>query len=397
MTSILTRPLRLALLAGLAPFALHAQPQGYYTSPALTDDAVIFTAEGDLWRVPIAGGTASRLTTHPGFETNAVVSKDGTTIAFSAQYEGATEVYTMPAAGGAVTRRTYIGMGPRPVAFAPTGELIYATRMKSGLSQTQLVSLNLTDFTSTILPLSEAASASFDDAGNLYFTKPDFQGSHTRRYKGGTARHTWSFPLAKATAGANVEATELTADYTGESYKPLWWNGRVYFMSDRPSPNGQDATSGVTNLWSMTSDGKDLKRHTAHADYEVKSVTLRNGKAVYQCGADLWTLDLATNANARLSIWLGGDMDQTRERWIDKPWDFVTAAHISKDGEKVALTSRGQVFVAPKKFGRFVKAAATPGVRFRDARFMPDGSVLAIADTTGETELWSLPDRKSVV
>ncbi len=375
-------------LTALLTAAASAQPQGYYTAPALTNDSIIFSAEGDLWRVATGGGQATRLTTHPGFETNAVVSLDGATVAFTAQYEGASEVYTMPVAGGSVTRRTYIGNAPRPVAFAPSGELIYATRMKSGLSQTQLVSLNLTDFTGTLLPLNEAASASFDDAGNLYFTKPDFQGSHTRRYKGGTARHTWSFPLAKAKAGADVEATELTADYVGESYKPLWWKGRIYFMSDRPSP---DTTSGVTNIWSMTADGKDLKRHTGHADFEVKGAALRNGKIVYQCGADLWTLDIAGARDTKVSISLAGDLDQTRERWIDKPWDFVTSAHIAKDGEKVAVTARGQVFVAPKKFGRFVQAGAQPGVRFRDARFMEDGSLLAISDTSGEAELWTLP------
>ena len=374
-----------ALLAACAAFAAHAQPQGYYTSPALADDAIVFTAEGDLWRVPASGGVATRLTTHPGLETNAVVSADGTTLAFSAQYEGATEVYTMPATGGSVTRRTFLGFGPRPVAFAPSGELVYATRTKSGNWQTQLVSLNLADFTSSVLPLNEAASASFDDAGNLYFTKPDFQGSHTRRYKGGTARHAWSFPLAAAKngAGANAEATELTADYVGESYKPMWWNGRIYFMSDRDS--------GVTNIWSTTPDGKDPKRHTSHADYEVRGASLRNGKIVYQLGADLWLLDIATGADAKVNISLAGDMDQTRERWIDKPWDFVTAAHVSKDGEQVAITARGQVFVAPRKFGRFVQAASTAGVRFRDARFMPDGSLLAMSDRTGETELWSLP------
>ncbi|MFO0830676.1 MAG: S41 family peptidase [Phycisphaerales bacterium] len=376
--------LALAALAGTAA----AQPRGYYTAPTLAEDAIIFSAEGDLWRVGMNGGPATRLTTHPGLETNAVVSPDNATIAFSAQYEGPQEVYTMPTAGGSVTRRTFSGFNPRPVAFAPSGELLYATRTRSGNWQTQLVSLNLNDFTSTLIPLNEAASASFDTSGNLYFTKPDFQGSHTRRYKGGTARHAWSFPLTAARDGATPEATELTADYAGESVKPMWWNGRIYFMSDRPA---EDAASGVMNIWSSTPDGKDLKRHTGHADYEVRGASLRNGKVVYQLGADLWLLDLANGNDQKLDITLAGDMDQTRERWIDKPWDFVTAAHVSKDGEQVALTSRGQVFVAPRKFGRFVQAAGAPGVRFRDARFMPDGSVLAMSDRTGETELWTLP------
>ena len=37
---------------------------GYFRQPALSNDTLVFTAEGDLWRVPIAGGVAERLTSH---------------------------------------------------------------------------------------------------------------------------------------------------------------------------------------------------------------------------------------------------------------------------------------------------------------------------------------------
>jgi hypothetical protein len=74
------------------PWAFSAQSadlKGYYRYPALGPDRIVFTAEGDLWSVPISGGVASRLTTHPGEETRAVFSGDGKTLAFAATYEGA--------------------------------------------------------------------------------------------------------------------------------------------------------------------------------------------------------------------------------------------------------------------------------------------------------------------
>ncbi|HYX24654.1 MAG TPA: hypothetical protein VFC23_10920, partial [Thermoanaerobaculia bacterium] len=87
----------LILVFLLLPCALRAEETlGYYRFPALHGDTVVFAAEGDLWRVGRQGGTATRLTTHPAEESNPAISPDGRTIAFSAAYEGPTEVYTMP-------------------------------------------------------------------------------------------------------------------------------------------------------------------------------------------------------------------------------------------------------------------------------------------------------------
>ncbi|MBE0558612.1 MAG: PD40 domain-containing protein, partial [Proteobacteria bacterium] len=76
------------------------QRLGYYRSPAIHGSTIVFASEGDLWTVGIDGGIARRLTTHHGIEANASISPDGSTIAFSAQYEGPNEVYTMPITGG---------------------------------------------------------------------------------------------------------------------------------------------------------------------------------------------------------------------------------------------------------------------------------------------------------
>ena len=82
--------------------AADATSLGYYRYPAIHGDTLVFTAEGDLWRVSVNGGVAQRLTTHPAEESRAAIAPDGKTIAFSAAYEGPTEVYTVPIEGGFV-------------------------------------------------------------------------------------------------------------------------------------------------------------------------------------------------------------------------------------------------------------------------------------------------------
>ncbi|RPH56201.1 protease, partial [bacterium] len=138
--------------------------------------------------------------------------------------------------------------------------------------------------------------------------------------------------------------------------------------------------------------GGDLKQHTAHRGWDVTSPDSSEGRIVYQLGADLRIFDATTGADAPLPVRLVSDFDQVREAWIKKPMDFLTAASLSPDGDRVVLTARGQVFVVPAKRGRLVEITRRPGVRYRDARFLPDGkSLVALSDETGEIELWKLP------
>lgn len=373
---------RLLLLTCLAPFvAASAAAQGalgYYRFPALHADTLVFEAEGDLWRVGAQGGLAQRLTTHPGEETRPAISKDGATLAFSASYEGPTEVYTMPLSGGLPLRRSYEGGSALVVGWTPDGKLLYATRRRSTLPNTQLVELDTLTGASSLLPLAQASDGAVEpDTGTLFFTRLPFQGSHTKRYKGGTAQTLWRF------AKGDAEAQPLTADYAGTSKTPLLWQGRVYFVSDR---------DGTLNLWSMRTDGGDVVQHTRHRGWEVQSPSLSEGRIAYQLGADIRVFDTRDGSDRALEIRLASDFDQMRERWVKAPMELVTSLHLSPSGDRVAFTARGQVFVLPAQQGRVVEAARGKSVRYRDARFLPDGSaLLALGDATGEVELARLP------
>ncbi len=81
--------------------------EGYYREPALAGDVLVFVSEGDLWRVSVRGGIAARLTTHANPERGPAISPDGKTVAFVGNYEGTSELYTMPLTGGRPIRRTF--------------------------------------------------------------------------------------------------------------------------------------------------------------------------------------------------------------------------------------------------------------------------------------------------
>src|SRR5262249_9450777 len=133
--------------------------------------------------------------------------------------------------------------------------------------------------TGTLVPLAQAAEGAYDQTGKtLYFTRLPFQGSHTKRYQGGTAQNLWKF-----TTG-DPEAVALTASFKGTSRHPMWWQGRLYFVSDR---------DGTMNLWSMSAQGNDLRQHTRHSGWDVAGPALHAGKVVYQLGADIHLYEIA--------------------------------------------------------------------------------------------------------
>jgi len=127
------------------PFAALTQDEARLLRfPAIHGDQVVFTYAGDLYTVAKSGGMARKLTNHDGFEMFARFSPDGRQIAFTAQYDGNTEVYVMPAAGGIPVRLTYTAtlgrddvsdrMGPNNMvmAWTPDGKyIVYRSRKQS--------------------------------------------------------------------------------------------------------------------------------------------------------------------------------------------------------------------------------------------------------------------------
>jgi tricorn protease len=366
-----------AFISGYGLFAAEQSERGYFRYPAVHEETIVFTAEGDLWRGSIQGGVAQRLTTHPATESYAAISPDGKLVAFTAEYEGPAEVYTMPIEGGVPTRVTFEGTRAVVTGWTQDGKVLFSTQRHSTLPNAQLVAVDLKTGARTVLPLAQASDGAFaPDGKTFFFTRLPFQGSSTKRYRGGTAQSLWRF------AEGDEEARAMVSEYPGTSRNPMWWGDRVYFLCDE---------SGVMNVWSMSPDGSDRKQLTRHTEWDIKNASLSNGQIVYSQGADLRVYYIASGQDRALRFTLSSDFDQQRDRWIKKPIEYLTSAHLSENGDRVALTARGQVFVAPVKSGRFVEVTRNPAVRYRNARFFGKTNLVALSDASGELEFAKLP------
>ncbi|HMP99077.1 MAG TPA: peptidase S41, partial [Cyclobacteriaceae bacterium] len=92
--------------------------------PALSANHIAFIYAEDLWVANRDGSQPRRLTVSEGIESNPVFSPDGKLIAFSAQYDGNTDVFVVPVEGGVPKRLTW-HPGPDFVRdFTPDGKSV---------------------------------------------------------------------------------------------------------------------------------------------------------------------------------------------------------------------------------------------------------------------------------
>jgi tricorn protease len=372
----------LALTLVLFNVEAMAKP-GYFRSPALHDDTLVFTAEGDLWLADIKSGQTQRLTTHPAEEKGAAISPDGQWIAFTANYEGAKEVYVIPSSGGVAKRLSYENTRSVVQGWTPNDEVIYSTNSRMGAPGSWgLVTIDPESMKSQQLPLADAIEGAVDDKGEyVYFVRFGLQVStdNVRAYRGGAQGKLWRYRL-----GSTEEATQLAIDHPGSIREPMIAGNQLYFISD---------ASGTDNIWTIAGMGGNAKQVTDFINWEVRTAQLSSNKSqpqiVFQHGPDIKLLNLADDSIKTINLNLVSDFPNLREHWDNKPLKLATSANMAAKTDQVALTARGRVAIAGNRQLRLVEINSGSTSRTRAAILSGDGKwIYAINDSSGEHEIW---------
>ena len=375
----MAKPLaHLGLVAGALSCAslAAAQHQGIYTYPDLHGDTIVFVCEEDLFSVPATGGVATRLTTGPAREYYPRISPDGKTIAYSSNHDRNLDVYTIPIEGGQPTRLTWHPGSDFVAEWSPDGKFIYYyTSWEHPFGLPTLKRVAADGGAPEVVNVGVAGPLGIAPDGDLIaFNRLTSFSRAWKRYLGGTQDDIW---VGRVSTGQFEKMTT----FPGHDSEPFFVDGRIYFTSER---------DGRMNLWSLTPEGRDLRQHTAHKDFDVRSAASGDGsRLVYQHGGDLRVLDTATGEDTRVEVEIVSAREQLQPRYIAS-LPAMESFDLSPDGKRLVATIRGDVHNIPVDKGLVRPVAATPASREREARFAgKDGElVLYWSDKSGEEQLY---------
>ncbi|MCR8918818.1 S41 family peptidase [Bacteroides sp. ET225] len=356
--------------------------------PATNGTDIVFSYAGDLYTAPIAGGEARRLTSHVGYEIFPRFSPDGKTIAFTGEYDGNREVYIIPADGGEPRRLTYTAtnarddvgdrMGPNNIVmtWTPNGEgVVYRNRISDGFDG-RLWTAPLSDGMPQALPLPEGGFCSYaPDGKRMAYNRVFREFRNWKYYRGGMADDIWLYD-------PDAKKVENLTNNVAQDICPMWIGDDIYFISDR------DRTM---NLFVYHTATRQTEKITDYTDYDIKFPSTDGKQIVYEHAGYLYRFDPQTGKNEQIRITLNAEniYARTEQKHVA---DYVTAARLSADGKRLAVTARGEVFDVPATKGVTRNISRTPGANEREADWSPDGRYIAyISDRTGETEIYLQP------
>ena len=354
--------------------------------PAIHGDKIAFTYAGDIWIASAAGGTAARLTAHPGMELFARFSPDGKWIAFTGQYDGDEQVYVVPATGGIPKQLTYYpargpltprwGWDNQVYGWTNDGRsiLFRSHRDSWTLGVTRLFTVPMTGGPAEPLPMPESGAGDFSPDGGKMVYSPRFRDFRPeKRYGGGQANDLFLFDLKTNEAKRIIVHPRADRD-------PMWIGGAIYFTSDR---------DGTFNLYAFNpADGKTTQV-TRSATWDVRwPSTDHAGRIVYETNGELQVLDVKTGGSRPVQITVPDDGLWKRPSRVSAA-GLVEDYDLSPKGERALFSARGDVFTAPVEKGPTRNLTASSGAHDKAAVWSPDGSKIAfISDLSGEEELY---------
>ncbi len=359
--------------------------------PTVGGETIVFSYAGDLYSVSVNGGEAKKLTYGDSYDMFAKISPDGKSIAFTGQYDGNTEVYTMPLKGGEPKRVTFTAkverdnvgdrMGPNNIVmgWSPDGkEILFRSKWYAFCGTRGLVfKVNAEGGSPVQIPMTECSWCSYSPDGKQFAFNRMFREFRTwKHYQGGQADEIWVNKVG------TTEMKKLTENKNQDLF-PMWIGDCIYFISDR------DYTM---NLFKYDTKSGATTKLTDFKEYDIKFPAASDKYIVFENGGYIYKYTVADGSCKKVNVSLNDINLASRP-------EFRTvsgyACTMSPDGERALVAARGEIFSVPAQKGAVYNLTNTADGHERDAAWSPDGKWIAyFSDKDGEYQLYMLDTEK---
>ncbi len=361
------------LAATFVATSLFSQP--LIMKPAISPDGsqIAFSYQGDIWKVPVAGGRADRLTIHEGYDGSPVwLGSDQ--IAFQSDRYGNNDVFLMSSNGGAPKRLTYNSSSDQ-LYSATSGSLLFTTRrIYREVERTSEIY--------EVKPDGSTPTRFMDALGSEPVVSPDgskvafVRGScriAREAYRGPANRDVWVWDRNSDTY------TQLTT-FDGNDFNPQWIDDdNIAYLS---------ASSGRYNIHRIDLNGQSSPL-TNETEWGINSFSLASGTAVYQYGDKVSLLNIQNQQNTDLTVDVSSDFrfDPVVSKKVS---NRVSEFAVSPNGKLIAYVHRGELFVTrnDKEENRSVRITTTSS-RERDVTWLSDDRLLFVSDENGQNDLFT--------
>ncbi len=344
--------------------------------PTISKTNIAFIYAEDLWVANKDGSNPRRITVSEGLESNPIFSPDGNTIAFTAQYDGNSDVFIIPVAGGVPKRLTWHPGNDAVRDFSPDGKkILFASQRNSFTNRySQLFTVDINSGAENQLAIPNAFWASYSPDGNsiAYTTIPDaFE--QWKNYRGGSISRIWLYEIK------SHAVTEIPKPQGGcNDTRPIWVGNKIYFRSDR---------NGEFNLFSYEPSSKAIKQLSKFNDFPVSSLDGILDEIIFAQSGYLHIYNANSNIISRLKVGIAADLLDVRQRFV-KGDNYIRSASISPSGARVVVDFRGDIITIPGQKGDQLNITNTTGIHEKYPQWSPDGKSIAyFSDASGEYEL----------
>jgi len=366
----------LLALFSSAAFAVDPQDTLLLAQPDISERHITFVYDGDVWVANRDGSGAYRLTTAEGEESQPNFSPDGTSIAFSANYDGNVDVYVVPIAGGSPKRLTWHSADDVVEGFDPQGRVVFSSQSDVySVRDFHLFTIDPQAAFPERLPIPRGIDADVSPDGRAIAYTPTGLQSQWKSYRGGTAARIAIMSFADHAVKQLPQPPERCNDGN-----PMWIGGKVYFDSDR---------HGEFNLYSFDPASGEVRQLTSYQDFPVLNANVGDGRIIFEQGGHLRVFDPATSNTTTLRVAVASDLRETRERRVSNV-DYVRNVSPAPDLEQVALEYRGEIVTVPAKKGAPIRnLTQSTSANDRSPAWSPSGSKIAwFSDESGDYALY---------